>query len=502
MAGAGLPAAAAERTNVLRSSDMKTAQEYLDSIATRRPAVYAFGQKVDDMAAHPCFRPTMEAVALTYALATRAEHEELLACVSPLTGEQTSRFLNICRSPEELVARAQLGRFLTPQHGACVGARCPGTAALNALWATTFEIDGRHGTEYHGRLQKFLAYAQREDLACNGMATDAKGDRSRRPSQQTDPDVYLHAVAVRPEGIVVRGAKAHQSGAAIAHENIVVPTMAMGPGEEAYALAFAVPSDAPGLIHIAEAPAPNARRFSGAAMDFGNARYGVHGSTLVVFNDVFVPAERVFLCGEIEFTGPLVQRFATFQRLASAACKAGHCELVAGAAAMAADYNGYAQAPHIREKLTEILFQAALAFASAVAAGHLATTTAAGVYVPHVLYANAAKLQAVHAVWEASRLACDIAGGIICTAPTQEDFAHPEIGPFIKRFFRGRDGVPTTDRVRITRLLEYLTGQGSIIPNESVHGAGPPATQRLLIRQAVNLDYYKQCARVLAGIET
>jgi 4-hydroxybutyryl-CoA dehydratase/vinylacetyl-CoA-Delta-isomerase len=479
---------------------MKTAKEYIETIGAMNPVVYAFGERVEDITIHPCFRPTLNAVGLTYELARMPEHEELLTAPSPLTTDRINRMLHICRSPQDLVSRALLGRFLTPHHGACVGARCPGTAALNALFATTFEMDGALGTEYHSRLLKFLDHVQHEDLSCSGMATDAKGDRSKRPSEQEDPDVYLHIVSAGKEGIVVRGAKAHQSGAAIAHENIVIPTMAMGEGEEKFAVSFAVPSNTPGVIHIAEAPAPNARRFLGKEMDFGNYHYGVHGSTLVVFNDVFVPAERVFLCGEIGFTASLVQRFASFQRLSSAACKSGHCDLVLGAAALAAEYNGCEHMTHIRDKLTELSFQATLAMGSAIAAAHLAFQTPSGAYTPHTLYVNAAKLQAANAVWEASRLACEITGGVICTAPTRSDFDHPEIGPLVEKFFKGKADIPTEDRIRIVRLVEYLVGQSSIVPTESIHGGGPPATQRLLIRQATNLDYYKTCARVMAGI--
>ncbi|MBN1614369.1 MAG: 4-hydroxybutyryl-CoA dehydratase [Deltaproteobacteria bacterium] len=479
---------------------MKTAQEYIDSIGAMHPVVYAFGEKVTDIATHPCFRPTLNSVGLTYAFALMPEHEDLLTVASPQSKGRINRMLHICRSPQDLVDRALLGRFLTPHHGACVGARCPGTAALNALFATTFEMDAALGTEYHSRFLKFLYHIEQEDLSCSGMATDAKGDRSKRPSQQADPDLYLHIVSSGKEGIVVRGAKAHQSGAAIAHENIVVPTMAMGAGEEKFALAFAVPCNAPGVIHIAEAPAPNARRFLGDAMDFGNDRYGVHGSTLVVFNDVFVPAERVFLCGETGFTASLVQRFASFQRLSSAACKSGHCDLVLGAAALAAEYNGCEGMTHIRDKLTEISFQATLAMGSAIAAAQMASRTPSGAYTPHPLYVNAAKLQAANAVWEASRLACEITGGVICTAPSQRDFDHPDIGRLVEKFFKGRADIPAEDRIRIVRLVEYLVGQSSIVPTESIHGGGPPATQRLLIRQATNIDYYKTCARNMAGI--
>lgn len=478
---------------------MKTGKEYIESIQAMKSQVYAFGEKVRTLTEHPCFRPTVNALALTYDLAK--EGNALATVESPFIGKRVNRFSHICQSPEDLIKRAQLGNFLTPLHGACVGARCVGTAALNALFATTHDMDEKLGTDYHKRFMKFLKYVQEEDLACSGMVTDPKGDRSLRPGKQDDPDAYLHITEVRSDGIVVRGAKAHQSGAAIAHENVVAPTMAMGSDEEQFAVAFAIPPDTPGVIHIAEAPAPNARRFQSDEMDFGNFRYGVHGSTLVVFDDVFVPNERVFMCGEYAYSDVLVKRFADFQRLASAACKSGHCNLVCGAAALAAEYNGCEKMAHIKDKLTEISFQSTLAFGSAIAAGTMASSTPSGVYVPHALMVNAAKLQAVKAVWDASLLASDIVGGIVCTAPSQKDFDNPEIGEFVEKYFRGKSRIPSEERIRIVRLVEYLVGQSSIVPTESVHGAGPPATQRLMIRAATNMNYLKKCAKKIAGIE-
>jgi 4-hydroxybutyryl-CoA dehydratase/vinylacetyl-CoA-Delta-isomerase len=479
--------------------EMKTASDYMESLRNMKTEVYAFGEKTGSLVDHPCFRPTINAVALTYDMAK--EQSTLMAADSPVTGGKVNRFLHICRSPEDLIKRAQLGNFFTPHHGACVGARCAGTGALNALYATTYEMDEKLGTDYHKRFLKFLKYAQEEDLACSGMVTDAKGDRSLSPGKQPDPDVYLHITEVRDDGIVVRGAKAHQSGAAIAHENIVVPTTTMGPDEKKFAVAFAIAPDAPGIIHITEAPAPNARRFQDDERDFGNYRYGVHGSTLVVFNDVFVPRERVFMCGEYEYTGTIVQRFASFQRLCSASCKSGHCNLLCGAAAVAAEYSGCEKMNHVRDKLTEISFQATLAFGSAIASGSMASPTPSGAYIPDTLMVNAAKLQASKAVWEASQLACDIVGGVICTAPSGKDFDNPEIAGYVEKYFKGKADIPTEDRIRIVRLVEYLVGQSSIVPTESIHGAGPPATQRVMIRSATNMDYLKRCAKVMAGID-
>ena len=206
------------------------------------------------------------------------------------------------------------------------------------------------------------------------------------------------------------------------------------------------------------------------------------------------------MCQEYEFTGLMVQRFASFQRLCSASCKAGHCNLVCGAAAVAADYNGCGAVGHIREKLTEIAFQATLAYGSAIGSGTMASSTPSGVWLPDTIMVNAAKLKAVGAVWQASQLACDITGGAICTVPSGRDLDNPKIAGMIKKYFRGRADVPTEDRIRIIRLVEYLVGQSSIIPTETVHGAGPSATQRLMIRKAMDLDFLKARAKSLAGI--
>jgi 4-hydroxybutyryl-CoA dehydratase/vinylacetyl-CoA-Delta-isomerase len=480
---------------------MKTEQEYRDSIRAMNPTVYAFGEKVEQVADHPTFAPTLNSIALTYRMAKETEHETLMTARSPFTGKMVNRFLHICQSPEDLIKRVELSKFLTPFHGACVGARCAGTGALNTLYMITSDIDKKYGTDYHERFVKFLTHVQEEDLVCSGMVTDAKGDRSLSPGQQADPDVYLHLVEKRPDGIVVRGAKAHQSGAALAHYNIVVPTTSMKAEEKDYALAFAVPPNAPGIVHIAEASAPNARRFlSTDPMDFGNAEYGVHGSTLVVFNDVFIPNEMVFMCGEYEFAGVMASTFGNFQRIATAACKSGHCDLTYGAAAVAAEYNGIDKLSHIRDKIVEMSFQSALAYGTAIAAGYKAKAHPSGAYIPDEMLANAAKLQAVEAVWAASKLATEIVGGIICTAPTQKDFDNPDIAEYVDKYFKGRADVSTENRVRITRLVEYLCGQGSIVPTESSHGGGPAAVQRLVMRMNNNLNYFKRRAMKMAGI--
>lgn len=482
---------------------LRTKQEYFDSVRQRKPQLYAMGEKVQDLSAHPCLRPPLEAIGLVYELASMKPYEEALTATSPYTGGKVSRFVHILNDREDLARRFRIGRFLCHKHGACIGARCVSTGALNSTFAATFDVDREMGTNYHERFLSFLKYVQENDLAVAGAMMDVKGDRSQSPGGQQDPDAYLRVVERRSDGIIVRGAKASISGAVIADEIVVLPCTALTPEEKDYAVCFAVPSDAPGLLHVAEAPGANARRFVGDEMDYGNARYGAHGSTHLFFEDVFVPRERVFLCGESPFAGVLVNSFAVLQRLFSTACKIGHRDLLMGAAAVAAEYNGVAQARHIREKLTDFYFQSEMATGCALASIYQAQRSPSGVFLPDPLYINIAKLQGVRAIWDGNYITADIAGGLVCTPPTAEDFQNETIGKLLNKYLRGKADVPAENRVRIMRLVEYLTGQSSVIPAESTHGAGSPQAQRIVIQQHLMraLEQFKQDARAMAGIK-
>lgn len=485
---------------------LRTKQSYIDSIRAMKTNIWAYGEKVDDIYAHPCFKPSMDAIGMVYAL-SRSEGKNgsygLFTTHSPFTGGRVSRFLHIHQTQEDLKSRFQLSRNLVHKHGACIGARCVSTSVLNAVFSTTFEMDQSTGTDYHTRFLKFLGHVQENDLAVAGAMMDVKGDRSLGPHEQVDPDLYLHIVEKRSDGIVVRGAKASISGAAIAEEIVVVPCTALSANGQDYAVSFAIPSDAPGILHIAEAPAPNMRRLVGKEMDYGNARYGVHGSTHVIFDDVFIPKERVFMCGEYAHAANLVNCFASLQRLNTTSCKAGHRDLLIGAAAVAADYNGVGSVRHIREKLADLHHHSETAFGCALASIYTGEKNASGVFFPNPLYVNIAKHKGVEAIWEGTYMAADIAGGLVCTLPTADDLAHETIGNVIDKYFKGKEGVSSENRIRILRLIEYLTGQGSVVPIESTHGAGSPQAQKITIGQdlAEKIEKFKKDAKIMAGIK-
>lgn len=481
---------------------LKTKEDYINSIRQLNTELYAYGKKVDDLYTHPCIKPAMDAIGLIYELSELPENEGFFTTHSPFVNETVNRYVHIHKNQEDLRHRFRLARFTVRKHGACIGARCVSTGALNSLYAATYDIDQKLDTNYHNRLLDFLRYVQENDLAVSGAMMDVKGDRSLPPHQQADPDLYLRIVEKRNNGIVVRGAKASISGAAIANEIVVIPCTAMREEDASYAVSFAIPSDTPGVIHVDEAPAPNMRRLVGHEMDYGNAKYGVHGSTHVIFDDVFVPWERVFLCGEYQFAGNVVNTFATLQRLNTTGCKTGHRDLLLGAAAAIAEYNGVGTARHIREKMTDLYFESEKSFACGLASIYMGEHTPSGVFMPNPHYINIAKLQGVNAIWQGNYIVSDIAGGLVCTPPTADDFQHEKIGTLLDKYLKGKADVPTENRVRMMRLVEYLTGQGSVVPIESTHGAGSPQAQKIVIQQSLmrQIDQFKQDAKIMAGI--
>jgi 4-hydroxybutyryl-CoA dehydratase/vinylacetyl-CoA-Delta-isomerase len=330
---------------------MKTPIEYIKSLKNLDLEVFLFGDKISDVTENPVIKPSLNAVAATYSLAQDSNYEDIMTAVSPFTGKKINRFNHIHRSVEDLVKKSKMGRLLGAYTGCCFQ-RCVGMDALNALSITTYNIDKKHGTEYNSRFLKFLEYVQEEDLVCDGAMTDPKGDRSLPPHKQEDPDMYLRVIREEKEGIVVRGAKAHQTGAVNSHEIIVMPTISMKKEDRDYSLSFAIPSDTPGISYIIGRQSCDRRKLEKGLIDRGNIFFGGH-EALVVFDDVFVPRERLFMFREYEFAGELVEKFASYHRQ-SYACKVGVGDVLIGAAQATAEYNGVEKASHIKDKIIEM----------------------------------------------------------------------------------------------------------------------------------------------------
>ena len=280
---------------------LMTAKEYIDSLRKLNTRVYMFGEKIDNWVDHPMIRPSINCVAMTYALAQDPQYEDLMTATSSLTGHKINRFTHLHQSSEDLVKKVKMQRLLGQKTASCFQ-RCVGMDAFNAVYSTTYEIDEKYGTHYHENFKKFLIYVQDNDLTVDGAMTDPKGDRSKAPHDQTDPDMYVHVVERRPDGIVVCGAKCHQTGSINSHWHIFMPTIAMGEADKDYAVSFACPTDAEGLYMIYGRQSCDTRKMEEGCIDVGNAKFGGQ-EALVVLDHVFIPNEYIFLNGEYEFAG-------------------------------------------------------------------------------------------------------------------------------------------------------------------------------------------------------
>jgi 4-hydroxybutyryl-CoA dehydratase/vinylacetyl-CoA-Delta-isomerase len=479
---------------------MMTPEAYEESLRQLNLVVYMFGKRVVNVVDDPIIRPSMRAVAKTYELAHSPEHEDIMTATSHITGKKINRFTHIHQSVEDLVKKSKMGRLLGRETGCCFQ-RCVGMDALNALSIVTFNIDKEYRTTYYERFMKYLEYVQDNDLTCDGAMTDPKGDRSLPPHRQQDPDQYMHVVEERKDGIVVRGAKAHQTGAVNSHEIIIMPTIAMREEDRDYALSFAMPSDAEGILYIMGRQSCDTRKLEGDTIDMGNVLFGGH-EALVVFDNVFVPWNRVFMYKEYDLAGQLVENFAAYHRQ-SYACKVGVGDVLIGAAQTAAEYHGVASASHIRDKIVEMNHLNETLYCGCIACASEGHREASGTYHVNVLLANVHKHNVTRFPYEIARLAQDIAGGLMVTMPSNKDLKTPDTGQWLEKYLKGHSEAPTENRMRILRLIENLTlGTAAVgYLNESMHGAGSPQAQRIMISRRVNMVEKQRAAKKLCGID-
>ena len=476
---------------------IKNGAEYIESLRGRNLKIYLFGELVKEAVDHPMIRPSINAVAETYDLA--AQDPELAAPRSSLTGLQVNRFLHIVESAQDLVDQNRMQRKLGQLTGTCFQ-RCVGMDALNSLYSTTYEIDQKYSTEYHKRLVEFIKMLQRENLMIGGAMTDVKGDRGLSPSQQEDPDMFVHVTKRDDNGIYITGAKAHQTGCINSHWIIAMPTMRLKSEDKDYAIIGAIPVDAPGITYIYGRQSCDTRSMEGGNIDAGNAMYSGQ-EAMIIFKDVFIPKHLIFMNGEYDFASMLVERFTCYHRR-SYVCKTGLGDILIGASAAIADYNGVANASHIKDKLVEMTHLNETIFAAGIASSYRSHKTTAGNWQNDDMLANVCKHNVTRFPYEIGRLAQDIAGGLVVTMPSEKEFRNSETGPLLEKYLKGRKGVSTENRMRVLRLIENMTlGRNAVgYLTESMHGAGSPQAQRIQIARQMQLETKKKLAKRLAQV--
>ena len=459
---------------------LRSGAEYIESLKKRKPSVYCLGERVDNVLEHPVLKSTIATVARTFDLAKNPKYEDLLTVESPLlNGERVNRFLQPFMSVDHLVKRQHQIRFLQRRLGSCA-LRCTGLGMANALWETCYQIDKAKGTNYLDRLKDWLKYIQKYDIYETGCMMDTKGHRGLRPSKQPDPDMYLHIVERRPNGIVVRGAKASQSGPAISNETAVIPSTY---GHD-------------------EADAPYAVAYTGDDRDLGNPRYGGgFGSTsLMIFDDVFIPNERVFMAGEWEFSAVVVRTMGLMARMWQCGCRPALMELLTVAAAFVAEANGVANAPHIRSKLNDMTIHSQTAWGLALAAAYLGkpSPSGSGIVLPDSLTINVGKYRSVEGYWECCKIANDIGGGLVTTVPSFKDYENPETHGWLEKYLQANPAIPTEHRMRIMRLIQCMV-EGPMAGGIHQSG-GPLENQKIIIGRDGEFEEKIHDAKVLCGI--
>ena len=477
---------------------IKNGAEYIESLRKIRPVIYYKGERIEDVTRHPATAPHVRAAAMTYALASDDEYRDLATATSHLTGRTIGRFTHVHQNVEDLIKKIKLLRILGQKTGSCFQ-RCVGLDGINAVYSVTYEIDQKHGTDYFERFKQWLISIQDENFMVVGAMTDPKGDRSKGPADQPDPDQYVHVVEHRSDGVVIRGAKLHMTGAVNSHEILVMPTTAMDERSKDYAVVCAIPVDAPGVTMIFGRQASDDRRDKQERIDVGKPSFGaVGGEALIAFEDVFVPTERIFMNREPEFTIPLVYRFAAHHRANYGACKTGLMDVLTGAVSYLTQIQGTSKASHVRDKITEMIHLSETLYCSSIACSAEGWATPSGAYMVDTMLANVCKQNVTRFHFEVARLALDLAGGFIATLPSQYDLESEDVGHLVKKYFSGVKEIPTEDRIKIARLIEAMTGGTALV--ESMHGAGSPQAQRVMIFREGDLGKKIKLAKALLGI--
>jgi 4-hydroxyphenylacetate 3-monooxygenase/4-hydroxybutyryl-CoA dehydratase/vinylacetyl-CoA-Delta-isomerase len=474
--------------------DVRSSEEYVKTLRKMRKNVYINGELVERDC--PELLPSIKVLSKTFDFAEDQKFKELITTKSHLTGEVINRFVHINQSADDLLAKQRMIRKCCHLTGGCIQ-RCMGCDAINALSFVTYEVDKAYGTEYHKRFLKYLEFFQRNDLTAAAAQTDVKGNRSLRPHEQKDPDLYVRVVEKRKDGIIVRGAKNHITMAAIADEIICLPTRAMREEDADYAVAFAVPADSEGVKLVTHVANPRPRKvFKAPIAEFGFA------DSFVIFDDLFVPWERVFMCGEWPFAALLAHGFALYHRHSYTGCKPAMTDIITGAAALVSEYQGIADKPHVRSKLAELASVAELVYAAGIASAVEGQQHDSGNFIPNTVYANVGRRHAGLNIYHESEILTDLAGGLPATLPFEGDFINPETKQFLEKYIKRREDVPVENvhlcfRLLSDMLCSSLSGVSAVA---GIHGGGSPIMEEIIITATYDFEERKKIAEYLAGI--
>jgi 4-hydroxybutyryl-CoA dehydratase/vinylacetyl-CoA-Delta-isomerase len=475
---------------------LMTPEQFEASLKNLKPRVFMNGKPVENILENRNTRTVVEANKASYEWALEPRYQHIMSCYSPLIDEVVNRYTYVSASVEDLVKKAEAGTFTAERLGTCIY-RCVGYDAFHALASTCWEMDRDLGTEYFPRFLEYLKMVQRQDLSVAGALTEPRGQRSQKTLDWPDPYLSLKVVDKNKDGIIVRGAKINISGAFASHELVVLPQSAHSQQEEDYALAFATPADAAGIIYVCQYSPYSAERDAADDLaELGNPRFGQRETSMVIFNNVFVPWDRVFHCGEYQYSVKFVSRFAKTHRMTcGGTCKVGFMNQIIGACKLVQEYKGLEKAAHINDQLTEmvVLRETGRACGMAAAAKGAEEPLGSGVYLPDEIMGNVAKLNICNAFWRVMALAGDIGGGLIVTMPSLKELKNPEVRDYVKEFYSFGSDEPTENILKVHKLLQHWTaGQHGVA---TWHGAGPVMAQKIMLQRVIDFEPEKELVR-------
>ena len=475
---------------------LMTPEQFEDSLKEVKPRIFMNGKRVENVLENRNTRTVVEANKASYEWALDPRYKDIMTCYSPLIDDVVNRYTYVSASNEDLVKKAEAGTFTAEMLGTCIY-RCVGYDSFHSLASTTWEMDRDLGTEYRPRFMEYLKMVQTKDLSVAGALTEARGSRSKKTLDWKDPYLSLKIVDKNKDGIVVRGAKINISGAYASHEMVVLPQAAHFKGEEDYAVAFATPVDAKGITFVCQyTPYSAERDLADDIEELGNPVFGQRETSLVVFDNVFVPWDRVFHCGEYQYSVKLVTRFARTHRMTcGGTCKVGFMNQIIGASKLIQEYKGLEKAAHINEELAEMVVLRETGRACGMAAAYKGAEEpeGSGVFLPDELMGNVSKLNVCNAFWRVMALAGDIGGGLIVTLPSLKELKNPEVKDYVEEFYSFGSDEPTENIMKVHKLLQNWTA--GLHGVGTWHGAGPVMAQKIMLQRVIDYGREKELVK-------
>ncbi|MDP2918946.1 MAG: 4-hydroxyphenylacetate 3-hydroxylase N-terminal domain-containing protein [Dehalococcoidia bacterium] len=477
---------------------MITSTEYRKRLSKMKRNVYMNGNLIgrDD----PKIEGAVNIIAKTYDMVDDPElkdYRDVLTAKSHLTGKTINRFCHIHQSVTDLLTKQKMTRITCHQVGGCIG-RCMGIDSTNANSVSSWEADQKYGTEYNKRFLSWLKDFQENDGSACCAQTDVKGNRPQRPGEQLDPDLYVHRVETLSDGIVIRGAKVHNSYAPVVEWIPVIPTRRLLADEKDWAISCVVPADADGVKQIVSATAFNTHKALGAPGPYGGA------DSLTVFDNVFVPWEHVFLNGEHDIGSQLALLFALYHRHSYTGCKPAMTDVLMGAAALMAECNGIEGKSHVGDRLVEMICTSELCYGTGIAAAINGTRSGSGTFIPDIVFCNVSRRHAGLNIYHEYDVVADLAGGMPATLPREGDWDSEETKKYLEKYMMRNPKVPVEDQHRAFRWVQDITcsEHAGVSQYAGVHGGGSPRMEQIAILGSYNVEQVKNIAKRLSGIKT